>query len=113
MPGHVVAQRGEQRGERAVEVEAVAAAPAPHDPVDRLERVDRCRLPELDLQRLVGHPLDVCPMEAVQGHRRRRAGIVEAEPAQVGVEAEPAQVGGGVHGHTATVPGPYDNVVRP
>ena len=78
---HLVAEGLEQQAEGAVEVEAVAAAPALDDPLGGLGVVDRRRPAALDLEVLEDHALEVAGLQVGQRlrptagrHRQRRCG---------------------------------------
>jgi hypothetical protein len=89
MPHDVVAERGEQQRERAVEVEAVAAAVPREHALGRVVRVHRRGPAELDLDRLVRDPLDVGGVQAAQRFRRRRARR-EAEAGEIALGVDGA-----------------------
>jgi hypothetical protein len=86
VPGDVISKRPQQGREGTVEVVAVAALPISDDPISRLGGVDRRRPPELDLQRLVWHPLDVRSMYGEKTGDRRPTGMSHPEPAEVTVD---------------------------
>ena len=79
----VVAERLQQQAEGAVEVKAVAAAPALDDPLGGLGVVDRRRPAALDLEVLEDDALEVAGLQLGQRVRRRRAGRLEAQPREV------------------------------
>jgi hypothetical protein len=79
-----VAQRSQQFGEGAVEVEAVAASAMQRDPCHGFDRIDTPLLAGLDPQRLVRDPLDLATMQALQRLDRRRLGV-EPEASKIRV----------------------------
>ena len=71
-------QRFEEQCEQSVELVAEPAAPPAHDLVEQRRLVERYRHPEVDVEVLERHALEVAPLQLRQ---RRRA--VGAEPAEV------------------------------
>jgi hypothetical protein len=85
---HVEAERLEQRGEDAVDLEAVAAAAAAQDPRRRVLDREGHDLAEVDRQFLVGHARDVRAVQREQPGRGRRRRGGQPDPAQHGVDVQ-------------------------
>ena len=83
VPPDVVPERREQGREGAVVVEAVAGPAGAHDPVRRLQRVDRRRAAEVDVQRGVGDAQHVGPVQQGELLDAGRAGHVHLEALEV------------------------------
>ena len=79
----VVAERLQQQAEGAVEVKAVAAAPALDDPLGGLGVVDRRRPAALDLEVLEDDALEMAGLQLGQRVGRGRPGRLEAQPREV------------------------------
>ena len=80
----VVTEFGEEHRQRPVEVEAVSAPAGGGDPPHGGVALERPRFGEVDPGRLVGHPLDMTPVDAVQCIGTRWL-PVEPEPGEIGV----------------------------
>ncbi|GAA3125654.1 hypothetical protein GCM10020254_86260 [Streptomyces goshikiensis] len=101
--GDPVAERAQQHGERAVELEAVTAPAQPHDAVDGDEGIDAGAAAELDVERLVRHVLQERAVQPVQRRHARRAGGHAAQPVEERGGLGPAQRGrGGRGGHAVS-----------
>jgi hypothetical protein len=83
VPRHPVAERAEQFGQRAVEVEAVSASLVVRDAVHRLGWIDGPARALVDPRRLVRHGLDLRPVDPMQSVGRGRLAL-QAEPAEIG-----------------------------
>jgi hypothetical protein len=80
---HAVAERAEQLGQRAIEVEAVTAPLLVGDAAHRLPGIDAPALTLVDPDRLVRDGLDLGRVDTAQGRGCRRLGL-QAETAEVG-----------------------------
>ncbi len=83
--GHPVAERGEQRGERAVEFVAEAAAPPPDHLVEQRAFAQHDRLAEVDGEVLERDGPQVRALQDPQCGEVGQPGARHADPCQVGV----------------------------
>ena len=79
------AKAGQQIRERAVELVAEASATTQRDPLGKCARIELDRNPELDVEVLERHPLEMGAVEGTQRSGRRRRPCVPAQTAEIGV----------------------------